>query len=182
MIRDKALVAIERAVPEDAESILNLKRDAWLASYVDDEQGVTSEDILKKMGDISIGAENWRRGIASETGGGDRVTFVARLNGKVVGFTAPCTEDGQRRVGAMYVAPDMQGQGIGGKLLKKALEWHGVGNDVYVQVVSYNSSAIGFYEHFGFEKTGKEFPAEFDEVQGIKLLPQFEMVHLSYAD
>lgn len=175
---DNQAILIERAVPLDAKAIMTLKRDAWLDAYVNERQGVTVEDIRKKFTDDTLaeGIENWQRGIASETEGGDRMTFVARVGGKVVGYTSPCIEDGQRRIGAMYVSPDAQGEGVGSKLLARALEWHGSDEDVYLYVVSYNDKAIGFYEHFGFEKTGKEMQAEFDERQGIKLLPEVEMV------
>jgi ribosomal protein S18 acetylase RimI-like enzyme len=63
----------------------------------------------------------------------------------------------------MYVSPKAQGTGIGGKLIRKALEWHGDEQEVYLHVVSYNDSAIGFYERYGFLKTGKILPEEYDE-------------------
>lgn len=176
--KDKSIAIIERAKPEDAKAILTLKRDAWLSAYVSDEHAVTREDIYKKLTDEDIekAAAEWGQGIAEETEDGERITFVARLDGKVVGYTQPCVEDGQRRLGAMYVSPEVQGHGIGAKLIAKALERQG-SNDVYAHVVSYNDKAIRFYERFGFERTGKEFPEEFDEELGIKLLPEIEMVH-----
>jgi ribosomal protein S18 acetylase RimI-like enzyme len=151
---DNQSIVIERGVPTDAEAIMTLKRDAWLGGYTSDEQGVSAEDINKKFGDMPTAINNWQRGIASETEDGERVTFVARINGKVVGFTAPCIENGQRRVGQLYVSPDTQGAGIGSKLLQKAVDWHGREQDIYLHVVSDNDKAIGFYEHFGFQKTG----------------------------
>jgi ribosomal protein S18 acetylase RimI-like enzyme len=76
----------------------------------------------------------------------------------------------------LYVAPKFQGQGIGSKLLQSALEWLGPKKDVFLHVLSYNQNAIDLYERFGFVKTGKEFPEEFDEEKGIKLLPEIEML------
>ena len=174
---DGLSVSVERAVPGDAEAIMTIKREAWLAAYPNKEFGVTVEDIQKKFPQDSMPAaiENWQRGIASEKENGDRVTFVARVDGKVVGFTAPCSEDGQRRIGAMYISPDAQGKGVGSQLLRKAVQWHGLEQDIYLHVVRYNHNAIRFYEHFGFRKTGKEMPEEFDEQQSIRLLPEIEM-------
>lgn len=173
---DEPAITIERAAPDDAEAIMTLKRDAWLGAYVSQEHGVTAEDILKKFGDMPTAIGNWQRGIATETEHGDRMTFVARLNGKVVVYTSPHTEEGQRRLGALYVSPEAQGLGVGTKLLQQAIDWHGRDNDIYLRVVSYNENAIRFYEHNGFQKTGKETPEEFDEKEDIKLLPEIEML------
>ena len=171
------IIEIKRAVPEDAEAIMNLKRQAWLKAYVSEEYEISIDDIEKKFPEDSLpnAIENWQKGIASEQDKNEKATFVARLDGKVVGYTSPCTEDGQRRLGALYVSPNVQGKGVGSKLLESAVKWHGVDEDIFVHVVSYNS-AVGFYEQHGFQKTGVEFPQEFDEEHGIKLLPEIEMV------
>lgn len=172
---DGHTVLIERAVPDDAEAIMTLKRDAWLQAYTSEERSVTADDISKKFGDLQVAIGNWQGGIASETEGGNRATFVARVGDKVVGYTSPCTEDGQRRLGALYVAPDAQGLGAGGKLLQQALDWHGREQDIFVHVVSHNANAISFYERYGFQKTGQVIPEEFDGQQGVKLLEEVEM-------
>jgi GNAT superfamily N-acetyltransferase len=130
-------LVVERAMPEDAEAIMILKREAWLDAYANEQLGITVDDIRKKFTDdmLAEGIENWKHGIASEAEGSERMTFVARIDGKVVGYTSPVIEDGRRRIGAMYISPDAQGEGAGGKLLAKALEWHGNDKDVYLHVV-----------------------------------------------
>lgn len=171
-------VKIQSASPEDATAIMNLKRAAWLAAYPNAEHGISIEDIQQKFTDgmLAEGIANWQTGIAQEKDGGNRRTFVAKLADRVVGFTSPYIEDdGQRRLGALYVAPDYQHRGIGSKLLQQALAWHGDDQDVYLHVVSYNLPAISLYQKFGFHKTGKDWPEEFDPKQDIKLLPEVEM-------
>lgn len=179
--KDHTEVVIEQASPGDAEVILKLKQAAWLQAYPNQDAGVTEDDIRKKLTneDIVAAIPGWQEAIAKESVDSDRMTFVAKLNGIVIGYTQPCIEEGKRKLGAMYVDPGTQGLGAGGKLIKKALEWHGPAEDVFASVVSYNENAIKFYEHFGFQRTGKSLPEEYDEEKGIKLLPEIEMVHRS---
>ncbi len=176
-VGDKRLY-VSRAAVEDAAAIMEIKRAAWLDAYPDAGHGVTTEDIQKKMSDevVRIGTENWQKGIANEANDPNRVTFVAHLEDDVVGFVAPSIENGRHMISGLYVHPDAQGHGIGSTLLQKGLDWHGADQDVYLEVVSYNHRAISFYEDFGFQETGVELPADFDQTQGIKLLPEIEMM------
>ncbi len=171
-------LSINRAVPGDALAIVTLKRDAWLGAYVNKEHDVSEADIEKKFPKSSLphAAANWEEGIASEKQKNDRATFVARIDGRIVGFTSPTTEDGQKRIGQLYVSQGIQGKGVGTELLSQAVKWHGRRENIYLHVVSYNQNAIEFYKNNGFQPTGVEFPSEYDNVQGIKLLPEIEMV------
>lgn len=169
-------VIIEKAKPEDAEAILTLKRDAWLERYVSAEHGVTEQQVRANFEDVHghinpEAIERWQHGIASDPGSNERCTFVARLDGQVVGAVAPHRIDGKKRLGMMYVHPDFYGRGIGGLMIKKAIEYWGREEDIYLHVLSYNDKAIGFYEHYGFKLTGVEFPPE-----GATNMPELEMV------
>jgi RimJ/RimL family protein N-acetyltransferase len=174
---DNHEVIIEHAKPEDAEAMMRLKRAAQIKAYASGEHGVSKDDMERKFTeeDVLRGIENWEGGIAGEPHGGKRQTFVARVDGEVVGFTSPRWEDEQWRIGQLYVDPDFQGRHIGPDLLIKALDWLGSDKDVYLHVLSWNDRAIALYEKFGFVKTGKEFPAEIGE-RGEKLLPEIEML------
>jgi len=173
---EKNDVLIAYAKPNDAEAMIRLKRAAWMAAYPSEEHGVSVEDIEKKFTeeDILEGTKNWKEGIAGEPHGGQRQTFVAHLNGEVVGFSSAGFEDDQWRVAQLYVDPNFQRRGIGSQLLQRALDWLGPEKDIYLHVVEWNE-AINLYERFGFIKTGKGFPAEIGK-NDEKLLPEIEML------
>jgi len=177
---DNQTLFIDRATVEDVEQIEKVRREGWLSAYPNEELGISYEDIRQELegvnGELIAQTVNrWRKGIEADVNSSVRANYVARLNGKVVGFVAPrIDENGQRRVGALYVSPDAQGKGIGTKLLQRSVNWHGRENDVYLHVVSYNQKSIDFYEHFGFVKTGHQiidtYPIERMEI------PEIEMV------
>jgi ribosomal protein S18 acetylase RimI-like enzyme len=176
---DNQAVQVEVAKPEDAEGVFDVQRLTWLATYPNTEAGITEEDIRVRVegehGElIPQKIERWRKGI--EAAGSERATFVVRDNDKVVGFVAPAIRDGQRRIGAIYVLPETQGKGVGGKLLQKALEWHGRDEDIFLHVATYNHNAIDFYKKNGFEETGTEIKDEVAQLGSGKEIPEIEMV------
>ncbi len=178
---DNQSVVIERAVPDDAEIICDIRDRAWIDAYPNAELGITAEDI--KTNAQGLNGEfvprritHLKKQLAKEDGINE-TTFVAKVDGEVVGFIDPSTdEQNRRRIGAIYVSPDAQGRGIGGKLMRQVLDWYGGDQDVYLEVVSYNQKAISFYERFGFEKTNSVIPEELGRPDYVKSLPQVEMV------
>ena len=169
---------IERAIPQDAEAVSELLRRTWMATYPNAEAGITEEDIrLRTEGEngerISQNIEDWRKRI--ETSDGSVAVFVAKKDGRVVGMTAPGIIDGKRRIGAMYVLPENQREGVGRALMQKALEWHGTEEDIYLLVASYNQKAIKFYKDNGFEQTDRVVEDK-GNVYGNTRIPEIEMI------
>lgn len=70
-------------------------------------------------------------------------TWVAEQNGQVVGFMALIGNE----LGAVFVEPELQGQGIGTSLVNKAHERH---VELEVEVFALNSIGQQFYEKYGF--------------------------------
>lgn len=183
---DSQAVTIERAVPDDAETICDIRDRAWLEAYPNAELGITVDDV-RLMAQGPKGEYVPRRiaylkeQFAKEDGTGE-TTFVAKVDGKVVGFIDPrIDEQNRRRVGAIYVAPEAQGKGVGSKLMNQVLDWFGRDQDIYLEVVSYNTNAINFYEHFGFVQTDAVVPDEEGRPDYLKKLPQIEMVLRPHA-
>lgn len=178
---NRSQVGIERAVPEDAETICDIRDRAWLDAYPNAELGITLEQIT--LNAKGRGGEFVPRRIAylknqlAKDDGRGLTTYVAKVDSKVVGYVDPrIDERGRRRIGAIYVVPEAQGIGAGGKLLRQALNVLGRGQDIYIEVVSYNQNAIDFYKHFGFEKTDAEVAEDEEAPDYMTPLSQIEMV------
>ncbi len=177
---DKPAVAIERAVPSDAEAICDIRDRAWLKAYPNAELGITVDDIRVnaqgREGEFVPRRIAYLKEKLAQADRPDGATFVARADGKTIGFVDPSIEDGKRRIGAIYVSPEAQGMGVGGKLMEQALAWHGRDEDIFLEVVSYNQNAIDFYKRFGFEQTDAVVEDEPGRPDYLKSLPQIEMV------
>jgi len=72
--------------------------------------------------------------------------FVACEGKKIVGIMATY----ESYIILLYIDPDYQGRGIGGRLLKLAINL--IGSPTWTIVMAGNRNAIGFYEKFGFHK------------------------------
>lgn len=178
---DSLLISVERAVPSEAETICDIRDRAWLEAYPNAELGITVDDV--RLMAKGPNGEYVPRRIAylkeqfNNEDRADENTFVAKLDGKVVGFIDPrIDEQGHRRVGAIYVAPEAQGKGVGSKLMNQVFDWYGRDQDIFLEVVSYNQNAIDFYKRFGFEQTDAVVPEEEGRPNYLKTLPQVEMI------
>jgi len=176
------LVTIRPAVPEDAEDVSNVNVVTWLATYPNDELGITAELLRQHLegaaGERTAGRiARIRRALEeSAAGGSPSADFVAVRAGRIVGYTHPRIMGQERhRVGALYVLPAFHGRGIGHLLLERNLAWHGDGQDVYLNVATYNERARRFYERHGFALTGAEGHDEVATIGNVRI-PEIEML------
>lgn len=104
----------------------------------------------------------------------DTAHFAAVLNAQIVGIAsiAICPREGDSpntwRLRGMATEPELQGQGIGARVLAKCLE-HAKSRDGTLIWCNARTSALEFYRKYGFETIGDEF-----ETPGIG--PHFVMV------
>ncbi len=168
-------IEIVDAESSDIYENWEIQKACWLDNFVNAEKGISREDILAWFDEntednkkkLSKRAEKVNKNI-------DEHLWEAKDEEKVVGFAA--AKRGERNeIEAMFILPEYQGQGIGGKLMKRALKWIGNQEKIYLNVVAYNNNAIGFYKKFGFVETNKKVDSGVEFSSGTTL-PSMEMV------
>lgn len=156
---------------EDGEAVNSLLRELHVATYTNDELGVTADKLVARFERYT--PEERRKRLEQRLADDNNQSYVAvDGNDEIIGMVAPKIEEGEvYRLGALYVRKDHHGKGVAGELMKKALAWLGAeNNQVELHVVAYNDRAKAFYRKWGFEEVpGSE--ALFDD-----LIPEITMV------
>lgn len=170
-------VKVRDSVPDDVYGIREVQRDTWYETYPNKEEGITFEDITGKFEKDST-PEGIRKIEEKKVRYSDknRHTWVAVAREKIIGFCA--AEKGENNNGllSVYVLPTFQGKGIGKMLINKVFGWLGMDKDILVNVARYNQKAIGFYQKFGFRKTGNTLIDEASNLPSGKVIYEAEMI------
>lgn len=141
---------ILEATPEDAQAIAEIQKEGWLTTYVNDEFGITKEDVLSKDFSSVAHVRRW----AESTTKPSAKTWIAKKERQVVGFCFVKTGEEVNKLGALYVLSSERGTGIGSKLVEQALNYLGREKPIELEVAEYNYNAITFYEKIGFKNMG----------------------------
>lgn len=170
-------VTIRNAIPEDVRGIQEVFHETWLNTYPNKELGITVDDI----------EENFKNAYTEETLNtfADKIKnlpphvkfLVAVDQKKVIGLCRVSIKEEYNQLNAIYILPEYQGNGIGNKLWEECVKYLNKDKKTIVQVATYNSNAIKFYEKLGFKDNGKRFTEERHRMSISKvLMPEMEMV------
>lgn len=162
--------------PEDALGMKEVFYTTWLATYPNENAGITVQDIEHRFRDYfsseSIEETKKKLAIIPE----NESFFVAKEHNKVVGVCRIVRSETENRLQAIYVLPDYQGRGIGNTLWEKAKQTCDDGKPIYVALADYNHNARKFYEKLGFVDTGKRWVDEKFVMQSGNAITEMEMV------
>ena len=154
------------ATPADADAIGRVQVETWRVAY----QGLLPDDVIARF-DVEARQRLWRDGLARVPRPGS-ATFVAELDGEVVGFASVgrSREDEAETEGelyAIYLHPSRWDQGIGRALLERAEEsMRAYGFErAILWVMEGNERGERFYRAAGWQHDGRKV----DAFQGVEV-------------
>ena len=136
---------------EDAEAMINLIKTA----------DTESKFLAREVGEFKTSVEREREILANVINDETSSWFMAEIEGKVVGqcnvgFIRRNLRYCHRAEVSFVILRDYCHLGIGGKMMEQCLKWCKDKNieQVELDVVTINESALNMYRSFGFEITG----------------------------
>lgn len=153
-------IEVREAQNDDIPAIQGVAQTTWDHTYHDS----IPEYVRKEFVGHAYSADSLRKRIASN------VFLVAFKKGSIVGFAdfRPISQT-EVELSAIYVLPEVQSQGVGGRLVAAGIARFAAGTRFVLRVERDNTSAQRFYEDRGFkrssESTERLFGHEFQLVE-----------------
>ncbi len=164
-------ITIQKAAPEDAQGIGDVFYKTWLATYPNEEYGVTVDDIEFRFRD-----RKEKDGSRLATISDNMQFLIAKDGDQIVGVCRIMKKEKQNELIAIYVLPEYQGQGIGKMFWNESLKFFDPKQETVVKVVVYNKKAIEFYKKLGFKETDDIFFDERLTMKSGSTPPEMQMV------
>jgi GntR family transcriptional regulator len=160
---NELIVRIAR--PDDADQLASVFIDAWRDAY----RGVVEDSVIDALYHPDVAS--WLRNLVANTAAR---TFLAEKNGQVLGFTRFGDDANDPMCGhvfALYVSPSASRQGVGRRLLERAIDELDPMSTraITLWVFEANTRARTFYEAAGFEPDGGARVEELYRAQEISL-------------
>jgi putative acetyltransferase len=146
-------VIVREARSEDAEQVIAL------VQRITSEPGIS---VLTGPGEFTMTVEQEQQFFADCAAADNAVYLVAEVEGQIVGLLN--CRGGKRRAErhaatlGISVAREWRNQGVGSKLMARAIEWArstGIVTRIELHVFTRNVAAIHLYEKYGFEVEGR---------------------------
>lgn len=147
----------------------------WLATYPNEEYGITVDDILdyieKRHKRIKESKEDRiKNPLKGET------FLIAKIGTKIVGVCRVVVKDDRNQLQAIYILPEYQCKGIGSMFWQEVQKYINPAKDFYVELAVYNKNALEFYKKLGFVDTGRRMMEEKHRMKSGNIIPEMEMV------
>ena len=159
-------IIIRKSTHLDDGVIEEISYKTWLGVYPNKKYGISAQDIK------SLFSKKKKRTINK-----NRVTYVAIINNKVIGYSSGCIREGVNQLQAIYILSKYQNKGIGKMLINKlSNEFFDKNKDTVINVATYNTNAINVYKKMGFVDTGKRFSEERFRLESGAIIPEMELL------
>ena len=137
----------------DISGVQKIAKVSWNTTY----EGIIPLAVQQKFLETAYNDEKMKLRLERS------VIYVAEVEEELTGFANFSTvrDGGKVELAAIYLHPDVQGQGIGTALLQRAMtELEGI-KEIYINVEKENRIGMNFYKSKGF-KIVEEFDDNFD--------------------
>lgn len=167
---------VSLASASDTEGIVNVLYQTWLATYPNEEAGITKDDIEDRFKDLRSdeGLQKRRREIENQPA--NERLFVVRAGEKIVGVCRVRRKETENELLVLYVLPEYQRTGAGNDLWSEARRFLDATKDTKVRTTEYSMGAINFYKKLGFEDTGERFQHEGSRMKSGAMFPEMTLV------
>lgn len=162
-------VEVGVARPEEERDISNIQFRSSLIALVSPERGATEEWVRSQYTDYGPDGKLTEQGEQNLQGtiehlrqnaSPDSEAFVARENGKVIGFCTVSKSGERNRLVGIYTDPDIARKGLGTKLWEQARQFLDPEKETVVTLMDYNTRAYDFYLRLGFQDFARRQRAE----------------------
>lgn len=167
---------IRKITPDDVLALHKVYFLTWLETYPNKEYSITKDDIIYKYEQRLTPekiAESKEKIVQTKK---NELKLLLEHKEKIVALCNVIRGRGYNQLQAIYVLPEYQGLGIGGRIWAEAEKFLNPYKKTIIHVVSYNNKAIKFYEKLGFKSTGKIFKDERFKMRNGAVFPELEMI------
>ena len=149
----KLNIIIRKMTNKDIMQVQDVAKKSWNATY----EEIIPGGVQKKFLNAAYNEEMLEMRLSRS------LIFVAEAEKQVVGFAdfSQVNNEGQSELGAIYLYPTWQSEGIGTALLQKGIECIDNLKEIYIDVEKENIIGRTFYEAKGFKRV-KEYDDNFD--------------------
>lgn len=142
---------VREARPDDADAVRRVADVTWHDAHDD----LVGQDAVE----LFLGKYYDPADLRKRYESGDSTTFVAVVDGTVVGYASGIPEDDAYTLGSIYVHPDHQDDGVGSALLARVEDTGTAAGyeTLRLVVMAANEGSVAFYESRGFERTGDHY-------------------------
>lgn len=170
-------VTVVKPSLEDLSGSDEVYYKTWLATYPNEEFGVTEEDIRELFINRSKTPEDVeRRRKMILNPEANTNWLIAKEGNKVIGVCFVRRYRDYDQLQSIYVLPEYHGKGVAHKLWEAQQAFLRKDKDVKVHVVTYNTRAIEFYKKLGFVDHGVRMKDDGFKLASGAHFPEMEMV------